>query len=88
MLQLLHPRKAIAWLESQCQKVKNGPHGKRPTPARSMMPRVAEAERRGGDYHYRLATEIYFDWWMAATQYGIDMDQGAKELEEMTKRQR
>lgn len=88
MLQLLHPRKVIAWLDAQCRKVTNGAHGKRPAPARSMEPKVAEAERRGGDWHYRLATEVYFDWWMMATQYSIDMDAGARELEALTRRQR
>jgi hypothetical protein len=85
LLQLLHPQKAVEWLNRQCTKCK-GPHGTGPKAARKMGPRVEEAIRRGGDSHYRLATEIFFDFWVLAMQWGIDMDAAAKELEEMTRR--
>jgi hypothetical protein len=88
LLQLLHPRAAVRWLDRQCRKARH-PHGEtRPGPSRRMGPRVAEAVRRGGEWQYRLATEIYFDFWILASQYGIDMDAATRELEEMTRRQR
>jgi hypothetical protein len=88
LLQLLHPRAAVAWLDRQCRRAQH-PHGDaRPAPARKMEPRVREAERRGGEWAYRLATEVYFDFWTLASQYGIDMDRAVKELEAAVRRQR
>jgi hypothetical protein len=82
LLQLLHPRQAVAWLDRQCQRAAH-PHGSRPAPARKMEPRVREAELKGGQHHYRLCTELFFDFWTLASQYGIDMDVAVRELEEL-----
>lgn len=86
LLQLLHPAKGVAWLERQCRKVV-ALHGTRPTVARKTRAQVPEAVRLGGERHYRLATDIYFDVWFLASQYGLDMEQATKDLEETVKRQ-
>lgn len=86
LLQLLHPHRCIAWLDRQCQRCV-GPHGTRPSPSKKMAERVKDAVIFGGDRHYKLATEIYFDFWMLAVQNGLDMDLATKDLEEMVKRQ-
>lgn len=86
LLQLLHPKLAVEWLDRQCKKV-TAWQGSRPGPSKRMAARIEDAIRRGGEYHYRLATEVYFDAWMLASQYGIDLGSATKELEEAVKRQ-
>lgn len=88
LLQLLHPRAAVAWLDRQCRRAAHPHGGSRPAPARRMEPRVRAAELRGGEWAYRLATEVYFDFWTLASQYGISMDVATRELEELVRRQR
>ncbi len=84
LLQLVDPRIGVLWLKRQCDKCQHGTT--KPGPSRRMAERVAEAVRRGGEWHFRLATEIYLDAWALAGQYQIDMGQAAKELEEMAKK--
>lgn len=86
LLQVLHPRLAVRWLDRQCRRVK-GPHGSRPAPARKMAGRVADAEKFGGERHYRLATELYLDFWVLCSQFGLDADAATRELEEMARKQ-
>lgn len=83
LLQLVHPRTAVEWLDRQCQKV--GREGSRPAPGRKMMPRLKAAIVRGGEMHYRLATEIYMDVWMLAAQYDLDIDDAARDLERLAR---
>lgn len=85
LLQVLHPAKCIAWLESQCQKVDH--HGTRPTVGKRTRAQVPDAVKFGGERHYRLATDIYFDVWFLASQHGLDIDVAVRELEEIVRRQ-
>jgi hypothetical protein len=86
LLQILHPATAVRWLDRQCQKV-SGPHGSRPGPSLKMRPRVEAAITYGGERHYRLATEIYLDLWVLASQYGLDLGAATKELEALARQQ-
>lgn len=86
LLQLLHPAKCAAWLERQCRKIPLA-HGTRPTVGKRTRAAVPEAVKFGGERHYRLATDIYFDVWFLVSQHGLDIDSLTKDLEETVKRQ-
>lgn len=83
LLSRLHPFTAIRWLDQLCQQINI--HGSRPGPSRAMRQRAIEAARKGGEHHRRLVNEIYMDVWMICSQYGLDIDQAVKRLEEMVK---
>ena len=85
LLQKLHPRKAVAWLDRLCRKA--AVHGTRPGPSRAMMGRVEEAVRKGGEPHRRLVNEIYMDVWMLCSQHGLAIDDAVRGLEELVRRQ-
>lgn len=85
LLQVLHPAKAVAWLERQCAKVQH--HGTRPSVSRRTLANVPAAIRFGGERHYRLATELYFDVWFLASQHGLDLDTALRDLTEIVRRQ-
>jgi hypothetical protein len=86
LLQLLHPHAAIRWLDRLCAKCVF--NGTRPSPARTMAKRVEDAIIFGGERHFRLATELYFDVMMMASQFGLDLGPPTRELEELVRRQR
>jgi hypothetical protein len=53
-----------------------------------MLERVRMAEVYGGERHYRLATEVYGDFWALCMQYGLDADAATRELEATARRRR
>lgn len=88
LLQLLHPRDCLRWLARQCRKARPVAHGTRPAPSRKMLERVRMAEIYGAERHYRLATEVYGDFWSLCMQYGLDADAATRELEALARRER
>lgn len=80
MLQLLHPVKGVQWLEMMCKRCKVGPKGEYPRPRKNMWDKAREAALKGNPYHFRLATEIYFDLWDLANQYGLDLAKAILDL--------
>ena len=86
LLQLLHPRAALRWLDRLCQQCEH--NGTRPAPNAAMKLRAEDAVIFGGERHYRLATEIYMDVMMTASQFNVDLGPPTRELEELVRRQR
>lgn len=86
LLELLHPRRRVAFLRHCCETVKPKAKGLEPRPARAMRPRVDLAVRLGGEYDRRLATEIYLDLLGLAANYGLDLATAAVELESWVRR--
>ena len=84
LLARLHPRDALAWLETLCKRC--AAHGSRPGPSRGMLARAGEAARKGGEAHRRLVNEIYGDVWMLASQHGLELDGAVRLLEELARR--
>lgn len=73
MLEKLPPAKRIAWLSWCCQQVT--------LPNSTLHPRVAKKTMG-------LAIEIYYDAWMMAVSFGLDMDRAAVKLTEMVRKAR
>lgn len=81
MLDRLPPPKRVEFLGWCCSQVKGG---LRPTPSRRMTPTMNTA-KRDDSASQKLSLDIYFDFWALVTQYGLDPQKAAVELERRVK---
>lgn len=80
LLRKLHPRDRLRFLADCCQRVTVKKAGTCPGIRRDMRQRC-KAATRSDEADRRLTTEVYFDLWALASQYGLDLEAAAVRLE-------
>ncbi len=80
LLARLPPRRRVAFLARCCGRAAVPHSATRPGVRHDTWARVPSAER-DDEADRRLTTEVYFDLWCLAMQYGLDLRQAALDLE-------
>jgi hypothetical protein len=86
MLDSLHPRYRIHWLDwccRQCQVVPQADLRMTVTPPTWERARRAEAD---DNVAYSLTIEIFQDWWALVVQYGLDPTRSLERLTQIRRR--
>lgn len=80
LLRKLHPRDRLRFLADCCKRVTLKKADTCPGIRRDMFQR-SKLAMRDDEADRRLTTEVYFDLWALASQYGLDLGQAADRLE-------
>jgi hypothetical protein len=86
LLNLLPPGRRVAFVNGVCRRLTEKDGLVRGVGLKTR--RLAREARRDDDASSRLTVDLFFDLWHLALQYGLDLQQAARELETLVRTQK